>query len=84
MSSPDDEVRFQRSGFSNPLGKYDIWFEKFRFDSESMARLQLKAAQRGMPVAEYARFVLHIDAWGVEHVKSVYLARFEGVGQTEG
>jgi len=84
MSSPDDDVMFQRTGNSNPLGKLDAENPKFRIGSETLARLQLKAAQAGMSLSEYERTILEADAWGADHIVSLHADRIRRVVQSVG
>ncbi len=67
-------------GASDPLGKLDDRIEEFRIDSETKAVLALQAARNGKTLAEWVRFILQIQAHGVEHVRSLHLRRFDEVG----
>lgn len=78
-AAPAPDVAFMRTGNSNPLGKLDAENPKFRIGSETLARLQLKAAEAGMTLAEYERMVLEANAWGAEHVVMLHADRVRRV-----
>lgn len=77
--STDDDTAFQRTGNSNPLGKLDAENPKFRIGSETLARLQLKASEAGMTLAEFERTVLEAVAFGADHVANVHAERIRRV-----
>lgn len=76
----DAAPRFQRTGSSNPLGKLDADLPKQRINGETLARLQLQAAEAGMSLAEFVRLVLDCKAFGSEHVASLHAERIRRVG----
>ena len=80
----DRPSAFQRTGSTSPLGKLDAELPKQRISGETLARLQLKAAEAGMPLAEFVRHVLDCKAWGVSHVASLHAERIRRVGEIEG
>ncbi|MGV8822998.1 MAG: hypothetical protein ACWA66_02105 [Methylibium petroleiphilum] len=80
----DNAPRFQRTGSSSPLGKLDAELPKQRINSETIARLQLQAAEAGMSLAEFVRLVLDCKAFGSEHVASLHADRIRRVGAIGG
>lgn len=75
-----DEVLFQRTGSTNPLGVLDDELPKIRIGSETLARLRLIAAQEGMSVSEFVRLHLECKAFGVDVVANVSANRIRRVG----
>lgn len=73
------EPMFAR-GTTSALGKLDDTLERVRISSETKAGLQLRAAQCGMPLAEYVRRVLDCHVFGAEHVASVEAERIRRIG----
>lgn len=67
-------------GFSDPLGKLDDRIEEFRIDSETKALLALQAAQAGKPLSEFIRFVLQVQAHGLDRIRMLHLRKFDLVG----
>jgi hypothetical protein len=83
LSSPSfglGDPLLSRSGFSHPRGKMDSFLPKVRIHAETVAVLQLRAAEHGMPMSEFVRIVLECVAFGTDDTASVQADRIRQVG----
>lgn len=74
-----------RSGSTSPLGKLDAELPKQKVSGLTLAELQRRASEAGMPLAEFIRLQLDVIAFGMDTVKRMHLERIEQVvGMGEG
>lgn len=69
-----------RSGFSNPRGKLSSELPKVRVTDETLAMLQLRAAEHGIPLSELIRVVLECLVFGTNEVANSQADRVRRVG----
>ncbi len=75
-----DEPMASRTGSSDPIGKLDDTIDSFRINGETKAILQLQAVRCGMSLSEYLRFVLDVQAHGIDRLRSLNSRKFDLVG----
>jgi hypothetical protein len=73
-----------RTGISHPRGKLDAELGKVRMHSETVALLQLRAAEHGMTLSEFVRVALECLVYGTESAASVSADRIRRVGALVG
>ena len=78
------QLLLSRSGMSHPRGKLDAELGKVRMHSETVAVLQVMAAQQGMSLSEFVRIHLDCVAWGAEAVATMAADRIRRVGELVG
>jgi plasmid stability protein len=69
-----------RTGASDPLGKLDDRLDEQRISGDTKAALQVQAAAAGKSLAEWVRFVLDVQAHGIDRVRSLHDRKFDLVG----
>jgi hypothetical protein len=73
-----------RGGFTSHRGKLDSELPRVRCHSETVAMLQLRAAEHGVPLSEFVRLVLECVAFGTDAVANSEAERIRRVGQFVG
>ena len=73
------EPMFSRSGVSSPLGKLTAEIPKVKVPEETHELLEAGAREAGMSLSEFVREVLMVRAHGIDHVRSLHLARLDVV-----
>lgn len=73
-----------RSGRTPPGGKFDAELPKVRIHSETVALLQLRASEHGVPLSEFLRIVAECVAYGTDNAAMVAADRIRKVGSLMG
>jgi hypothetical protein len=87
LSSPfvvGEAPLLSRSGRTPPAGKFDAELPKVRIHSETVALLQLRASEHGVPLSEFLRIVAECVAYGTDNAASVAAERIRKVGALMG
>jgi hypothetical protein len=62
------DPQFARSPTSDIFGKLDDEMPPIRINADALLALKRKAADNDMPLSEWVRLRLYVDAFGLEHV----------------
>ena len=74
-----DRPMFSRTGASDIFGKLDEELPPIRINGDALDAIKRKAREVGMNLSEYVRTRLYVDAFGVDHVTSLYEDRIRRV-----
>lgn len=84
MDHKNSVNRLARRPGRNPLGKLDAEISKIRVPSQTKLILAEGAADAGMDLTEYGRWVLMIHAHGLETVQRIRAEQIDAIAGTGG